>query len=245
MMHGSYHLTVRARRRAGATKKRRSIIAPEQLQRPDRRADIIVSAEKLFAEHGYAAVSVRDIATLAGVPLALVGYYFGKKEELFGTVFEHRKSYIQERIRLMGTVDCSSQNRNAVEDLVRAWAAPVITLRANDSDGIFALLVARTAWDPGPEATEIIKRFYDPLALTFIDKMAAVLPDCDRNRIIWGYEYALGALLMYVADRRVERLSLGKLISGDPVACEELVVFLGAGFRALSKIERAVRKRDS
>ena len=40
--------------------------------RPDRRAAILLAAEKLFAEHGYHAVSIRQIALEAQVPLALV-----------------------------------------------------------------------------------------------------------------------------------------------------------------------------
>ena len=58
--------------------------------RPDRRQAILLAAEKLFAQHGYHAVTIRDIATEAGVPLALVGYYFGPKHELFFAVFDSR-----------------------------------------------------------------------------------------------------------------------------------------------------------
>ena len=34
--------------------------------------------EKLFAQHGYHAVTIRQIAVEAEVPLALVGYYYGQ-----------------------------------------------------------------------------------------------------------------------------------------------------------------------
>ncbi|MDJ1157530.1 TetR/AcrR family transcriptional regulator [Chelatococcus sp. SYSU_G07232] len=224
--------TPRPRRRTTTGRTRRSVVASAEPQRPDRRKDILLSAEALFAERGYAAVSVRDIAARAGVPVALVGYYFGRKQELFDTVFEHRRAYIAERIERIRAVDCSPTNHNAVEELVRAWAEPVIRLRASDSGEAFSLLVARTAWDPGPEATGIIERFYDPLALAFVDAMAEALPGCPRARILWGYEYALGSLLMYVADKRVERLSGGELASADPALCDDFVRFVGAGFRA-------------
>jgi AcrR family transcriptional regulator len=212
---------------------RRSVVPPLDVGRQDRRQDILVSAEVLFAERGYAAVSVRDIASKAGVPIALVGYYFGRKKELFTTVFEHRKGYITERIERIAAVDCSPENPDAVEDLVHAWAEPVLTLRAGDTAGAFSLLVARTAWDPGPEANEVIEQFYDPLAHTFIDRMAQALPKCSRSRVIWGYEYALGALLMHVADKRVERLSKETIRSGDPAGRDDLIRFISKGFRAL------------
>jgi AcrR family transcriptional regulator len=44
---------------------------------------VLAAATQLFASRGYADTGVREIATLAGVNSALVGRYFGTKEELF------------------------------------------------------------------------------------------------------------------------------------------------------------------
>lgn len=41
------------------------------------------AATHLFAEHGFAAVSVRDIARVAKVPVSAINYYFGSKEALY------------------------------------------------------------------------------------------------------------------------------------------------------------------
>nr|WP_218063781.1 TetR family transcriptional regulator [Arthrobacter wenxiniae] len=46
------------------------------------------SARKLFAEHGYAATSLREIARDAGVDPAMVHHWFGGKEELFNACVE-------------------------------------------------------------------------------------------------------------------------------------------------------------
>ena len=46
-------------------------------------ARILDAAEKLFAERGYTAVSVRDIAAEAGVSHALVHRYLGSKEQVY------------------------------------------------------------------------------------------------------------------------------------------------------------------
>lgn len=212
---------------------RRSALAPEAPGRPDRRAAILASAEALFAERGYADVSVRDIATRAGVPVALVGYYFGRKPELFTTIFERRQTYITERIARIEAVDARPDNPAAVEALVRAWAEPVITMRGTEAGDVFALLVARTAWDPGPEATAIIERFYDPLARAFFGAMQRALPACPPDRIVWAYEYAVGALLMYVGDKRIERLTEGRAATADPALCEDFIRFVSAGFETL------------
>ena len=66
--------------------------------RPDRQQAILLAAEKLFAQRGYHAVTIRQIAEEAAVPLALVGYYFGQKHELFAAIFQHWSPTIEERL---------------------------------------------------------------------------------------------------------------------------------------------------
>ncbi|RNL62256.1 TetR/AcrR family transcriptional regulator [Nocardioides marmoriginsengisoli] len=50
---------------------------------PDTRAAILESARTLFAARGFAATSLRSIASAAGVDPALVHHYFGGKDDLF------------------------------------------------------------------------------------------------------------------------------------------------------------------
>jgi AcrR family transcriptional regulator len=47
------------------------------------RSRILESAVTLFAEHGLGSTSVRDVAGAAGVSLAMVGHYFGSKDDLY------------------------------------------------------------------------------------------------------------------------------------------------------------------
>ncbi|OWV10224.1 TetR family transcriptional regulator [Micromonospora wenchangensis] len=49
----------------------------------DTREAILAAARSAFAERGFDAASIRQIATAAGVDPALVHHYFGSKEELF------------------------------------------------------------------------------------------------------------------------------------------------------------------
>ncbi len=44
---------------------------------------LIISAGKLFAEHGFSAVSTRMIADSAGVQLSAIHYHFGGKDQLY------------------------------------------------------------------------------------------------------------------------------------------------------------------
>jgi len=69
----------------------------------DARERLLDEAERLFAEKGFHAVSVREITKAAGCNLAAVNYHFGNKENLYLEVFRSRwlprAKRIQERVR--------------------------------------------------------------------------------------------------------------------------------------------------
>jgi AcrR family transcriptional regulator len=56
----------------------------------DKQVKIMEAAEKLMADKGFDGTSVRDIAEMAGINLAMVSYYFGSKEKLFEAMFAYR-----------------------------------------------------------------------------------------------------------------------------------------------------------
>ena len=59
-------------------------------------AAILDAAEKLFAERGFTAVSVRDIAAVAGVSHALVHRYLGSKEQVYRAMLGRRETVIRD-----------------------------------------------------------------------------------------------------------------------------------------------------
>jgi AcrR family transcriptional regulator len=57
---------------------------------------IIAAARKLFTRKGYDAVKTRDIAKEAGINMALLHYYYGSKDKLFGIIMaENMKRFLQ------------------------------------------------------------------------------------------------------------------------------------------------------
>lgn len=62
-------------------------------EKVDKRAHILAVAEQLFSENGFDGTSVRDIAQLANVNLAMISYYFGSKEKLLEALIEDRAGY--------------------------------------------------------------------------------------------------------------------------------------------------------
>lgn len=56
----------------------------------DKQIEILQVAEKLFAEKGFDGTSVREIAKLARINIAMISYYFGSKEKLLESIVLHR-----------------------------------------------------------------------------------------------------------------------------------------------------------
>ncbi len=200
--------------------------------RPDRKADILLAAEKLFAQHGYHAVSIRQIADEAGVPLALVGYYYGLKHELFYAIFEHWSPTIEERLQALRTVTGDPLDVHTLRRIIDAFVGPVLRMRASPEGEYYALLIARELYISRPETDRVLRDFFDPLAHAFIDALHLALPHATRGQVAWGYQFALGTLLHHISDHRVDRLSEGESLQGDPAASGLLTNFIVGGLRA-------------
>jgi TetR/AcrR family transcriptional regulator, regulator of cefoperazone and chloramphenicol sensitivity len=59
------------------------------------RARLLNAASRLFAERGYARVTVRDICNKARANVAAVNYHFGGKDGLYGAVMRHAMETMQ------------------------------------------------------------------------------------------------------------------------------------------------------
>ena len=223
-------VTTRQTRKPAA---RRPAAARAVEARPDRKQAILLAAEKLFAQRGYHAVSLRQIADEAGVPLALVGYYYGPKHELFHAIFAHWNQTIEERLDALRAVPIAPGDAQTLPRIIEAFTGPVLRLRASVEGEYYALLVARELYHATPETDRILRGYFDPLAHAFIDALHAALPHATRAQIAWGYQFALGALLHHLSDNRIARLSHGDSQPNDPLAAPMLVSFIVGGLREM------------
>lgn len=203
-------------------------------EKRDRKAAILLAAEQLFAQHGYHSVGIRDIAKHADVPLALVGYYYGQKQDLFQAIFEHWSPVLKQRMDEL-KIAMKKPPTKRLRAVIDAFVLPVLRLRASSEGEYYALLVARELYNGSPEADHVLRAYFDPLANAFIDALQELFPDSTRGEVTWCYQFALGALLNHISDSRVSRLSKGQAKMGDPRASDKLVNFIFGGFQAALK----------
>src|SRR5688572_16347201 len=94
------------------------------------------AAQRAFADHGFEAASVRDIARTAGVNSALISYHFGGKEGLFEEVIDGTMSDLGLRLG-----QAFSSTPDVVEGTRLAIGVYLEHLRTSDD---FPRLVARS-----------------------------------------------------------------------------------------------------
>ena len=57
---------------------------------PNKRFEIELAAQRLFALNGFRATSIRDIAKAANVNSSMISYYFRSKEQLLSGIFKRQ-----------------------------------------------------------------------------------------------------------------------------------------------------------
>lgn len=104
------------------------------------REALITAATQVFARDGYHAVSLREIATLAKVNQALVGYHFRNKEGLYLVVFEHIVSQIREHIGpIADEIEMEMNNADASNNL-QSDRDRYLALLLRLTDGLVSLM---------------------------------------------------------------------------------------------------------
>lgn len=196
---------------------------------------ILDAAEQVFAS-GYAGASMREIAERAGVAQALIHYHFETKEKLFEAVVSRRGGKINDtRARMLDALFLKD-TPPSLEDIIEALFRPTIAA-GHDGDNSFSRILVSAANSADPRDQALIKLYYDPIALKFIDALMAIRPDLTRKNAVWAYMFAIGVgMTMMATTGRPQRLSDGECDDSDIEAMlERIVPFICAGVRALGQ----------
>jgi len=199
------------------------------------REKIIGAAEKLFGQHSFDAVSLRDITNAADVTLALASYHFGTKENLFTEVVARRADVLNRirRERLAALVDRGGMT---VESLLDAFMHPLFEQMQSDDDGWQAYVMLLAKLSANDRWLDLLKSNYDETAGLFIGQLKLLLPDMAEENLIRGFSFILVLMLQAVSkNRRVDTLSSGKFKGDDlDITYDLLLKFSLAGLNALN-----------
>lgn len=198
------------------------------------RARILDAAEILFARGGFEGTSIRDIASAAGVPVALVNFHGGTKEDLFATVVARRADVLaQHRLEALDTAQASDA-RLDLRTVLGCFIRPYLDLAATGGPQwtAYARLIAHVSaderWRP------ISERCFDPTVRVFMNELAKLLPDPPRCHVAGAFVFSISAMLSLATSRwRIE--AMAGVPSGKPPELETwaefLIDFCEGGFR--------------
>ena len=70
-------------------------------KKPETSTTLLEAAKRVLRQKGYAALSTRDVAAAAGVPLSQIHYHFGSKQGLVLALFEYLNAQLLDRQNTM------------------------------------------------------------------------------------------------------------------------------------------------
>jgi AcrR family transcriptional regulator len=196
------------------------------------REKLVAAAERLFATRGYTNVSVRAIATAAGVNWSLVGYHFRGKEGLLSEVYRrHCATLNAERLRLLAMAG----GRNRLEKTIEAFVRPALAeIQNRGAKSGFSRLRAILAAENSALLTQLVAENFDLSSRTFVAALHRCLPRLTPDEILWRFHFMLGTIYYSVSSpQRIKSFSRGRCDPGNlDDTLTHLVPFLAAAFRA-------------
>jgi AcrR family transcriptional regulator len=205
----------------------------------ERAQAVLDSAEALFALHGFDGVTVRQIAKLAKVDVALPSYYFGSKRELLNAVFE-RRAMVFNKARSDALDEVAARwgdTRAPLYEVIEAFLRPVAEAQMSGDAGWrnYCRLVAQV--NSSPVWVRMMTSHFDELIRKFIDMVGKALPQARTEDLYWAYQCLSGSLSLAMADTgRIQQLSSGLCRSDDfAVLYEKMVALYVAGFSAVAE----------
>ena len=137
-----------------------------QRRKEDRPAEITQAALAAFAEKGYAATKVDEVAKRAGVSKGLLYLYFKTKEDLFKAVI---RSFLSPRIDAL--IDNIEQSELSAEDFVRG---PFLTFATSLPKSPAKVLV-RLMIAEGPKHPDLIAWYWDNVVSRALDALRTLI----------------------------------------------------------------------
>jgi AcrR family transcriptional regulator len=142
------------------------------------RERILDSAENLFAQKGFNAVSVREITSAARCNLAAVNYHFGNKESLYLEVFRSRWVPRAQRVQESFRKSLAAHDSPSPQAVVSALAKAFLEGPLSDEERLrHSQLMTREMTQPTKAFEHLAEHIMQPFFKELADKLGSVLPD--------------------------------------------------------------------
>ena len=201
---------------------------------------ILDAAQKLFAEKGLDATSVRDITAEAGCNVAAVNYHFGGKENLYLESFRAMLGPLRDQRLAMLDELMEREPEPTLEGYLSSFAEGFLEPLVDESRGRrFMVFVSREILDPRLPKAIFLEEFILPLFERVVESLDRVGIPLDRQQSLLCVFSLVGQLLHAVKAQHVAaKTEHAELIPFDLGSfLEHFVRFSAAGIRACAEEE--------
>jgi AcrR family transcriptional regulator len=194
---------------------------------------ILGAAEELFAQHGFAGTSLRQVTSRADVNIAAVNYHFGSKENLVNEVFRRRMDDMTD-LRLSQLKTALEKHPGELQPVLAAFVEPALAMSQDrHGGGAFVRVVARAYAEKNDGLRKFLSDHYGHVLREFGKAIATCVPGLSKEELYWRLDFLAGALTYAMADfGLIKRPADVTEAAHRERAARELIRFAEAGIRA-------------
>jgi AcrR family transcriptional regulator len=195
---------------------------------------LLAAAERLLAQEGFEATSVRAVTQAAGMSVSAAHYHFGSKELLVHEVFRRRLGPLNAvrlaRLEALNVRAGETGDSPTVEAILEAFIRPGFEVRSSQGPDSYRLLAARLHLGPSATVQKIREELLEPSLSRFLGALAEALPGHSAEDLALGVQFILGSVLHVIAGPAVDFADSEAM--DDEEIVDRLVRFGAAGIRA-------------
>ena len=200
----------------------------------DTQTQILDAAERLFAEQGFGATSLRSIIRAADVNLAAIHYHFGSKEKLIvAAINRMAQPIVASEIQQLKALE-AAESPPSVEAIFRAMFAPALEtmyLEGGEKGPVQARFMGWCRTEPAIEP--IAAEAFSLSNRVFTEALGRSLPDQSKIEIKWKLDFAVSMLVRVLcAAHQPDAVLQGNSPEDIEQAIQRMVRFAAAGMRA-------------
>jgi AcrR family transcriptional regulator len=180
---------------------------------PDTRERILAAAGGLFAERGFLATTMREIAERAGANLAAAHYHFGSKQDLYLEVVRAQFERMQAQLVARGasrpgeTLDALS--RVELETMLRSRVETMLET-ALDPVSIHGRVMMHEMAHPSEALPVIVEQFIEPQRSEMARIVARLAPELSPADVEHCTRSIVGQSFFYLTHRPALLLLMGR-----------------------------------
>jgi AcrR family transcriptional regulator len=210
---------------------------------------LLAAAARLFAERGFHATSVREIAERAGTNIASGNYHYGSKKALYLEVLREQFQNIRAELKKSGGAPAPAEiSRLSKRDLTKALRLRLLTtlkLTLGPPPGLHGALMQREMADPSEALPVIVDEFIVPMTEEMGEIIAHLFPTL-RPRDVERCVYSMVGQAMFYRFTMPALLHMQKRDEYPPEMArdiaEHIAEFSLAGAKWLAEANKRVRR---